>query len=140
MRVGSHTARVAVFFAGIAVIALVYLGFKLPFISRGTVTEGIVTRHYMHGINKSDFGNTFSAEIKFYAGEQLITFLGPEGQQMNKGEIIPVIYDPANPGEAFVYTFSGYWLHGLLWCIFPLILWVAVCFSAIEVRASKPEA
>lgn len=132
--VNSHIARIAIFFAGVALIAAVYLAFKLPFLAHAVQTEGIVTRNYIHGINKSDFGSTISAEIGFYAGDSVITFLGPEGQQMDKGEFVPVIYNPLNPQDAYIYTFSGYWLHGLLWCLLPLIFWIAACFSLVEVR------
>jgi hypothetical protein len=137
IRVKSHITRAAIFFAGIVLIAAVYLAFTLPFLTHSVQTEGIVTRNYVHGINKSDFGSTISAEISFYAGDSVITFLGPEGQQMDKGTFVPVLYDPLNPQDARIYTFSGYWLHGLLWCLLPLIFWIAACFSIVEVSRAN---
>lgn len=91
----------------------------------------------MHGINKSDFGSTISAEIQFYANDSLVTILGPEGQPMDVGLIVPILYQTEKPSDAVVYTFDGFWLHGLIWCILPTIFWVAISLSVIKVKSSE---
>lgn len=133
IRVSSHIARLAIFATGMLLIFGSYYIYKKQAFKGAIITEGVVTRNYMHGINKSDFGSTVSAEIKYYANDSLITFLGAEGQPMTVGELVPVIYMDNDRTNAKVYTFNGFWLTGLLWCLLPAIFWVAVCFSLIEV-------
>lgn len=137
MTVRSHAVRIGIFLAGMLLILGTYYAVKKYSVKDGIATEGIVARNFIHGINKSDFGSTMSAEIKFYAGDSLVTFLGPEGQPMNVREIVPVIYLDNDKTNAQIYTFSGFWLNGLLWCLLPSIFWLAVCFSAIEVGGRR---
>lgn len=134
MKVRSHAVRFGIFATGLLLIFGTFYLIKKISIRNGIVTEGIVTGNKVHGINKSDFGSTVSAEIKYFAGDSLVTFPGPEGQPMKVGEIVPVIYLDEEKTDAQIYTFSGFWLHGLLWCLLPAIFWVAVCFSVFEVE------
>ncbi len=107
---------------------------KIQFKIDALITEGIVSTNYMHGINKSDFGSTISSEIKFYANDSLVTILGPEGQPMEVGQIVPILYHPNSPNDAVIYTFDGFWLHGLIWCILPALFWVAISLSVVSVK------
>lgn len=122
------------FFAGLLLIVGTYSLFKLQSIRGAVITEGIVTGNRVHGINNSDFGSTVSAEIRYIVDDSIVTFPGPEGQPMKTGEIIPVIYHENDKLNAQIYTFDGFWLNGLLWCLLPAIFWLAVCFSVINVR------
>lgn len=130
--VPNNWIKTVIILAGFVVITLVYYGYKIRFVNNALFTEGIVTTHYKHGINKSDFGQTYSAEIKFYAQDSLITFLGPEGQLMKRGEIIPIMYNPNNPSEAYINTFDGYWYNGMIWCLLPAIFWLAISASLLK--------
>lgn len=127
--------RIAIFTAGILLIAGIFYLIRIQSIRGATFTEGIVTRNLIHGINQREFGSTMRAEIKYFAGDSIVTFPGPEGQIMQVGEIVPVVYHENDKVSAQVYTFDGFWLHGLIWCILPLILWVALCFSLVDVRS-----
>lgn len=138
IRVKSHIIRIVIFIAGLLLISGVYVGYKRSVVSGFEITEGIVTRNLVHGINQSDFGSTISAEIKYYVGDSLMTISGPEGQPMEVGSFLPIIYNPNKPEQAYVNTFDGYWLHGWIWCLLPAIFWIAACFSLIEVRSTKP--
>ncbi len=131
--VSNNLHKVAVFLIGLLVIFGTYYIIKIQSIRGALITEGIVTTNYMHGINKSDFGSTISAEIRFYVGDSLVTMLGPEGQPMDVGLIVPILYKANNPANAVVYTFDGFWLHGLIWCILPAIFWTAISLSVIKV-------
>ena len=122
---------------GLVVIFGTYYLIKIQYKKDAVFTEGIVTTNYMHGINKSNFGSTVSAEIRFYANDSMVTILGPEGQPMDVGLIVPILYHANNPGNAIVYTFNGFWLHGLIWCILPSIFWVAISLSVIGVKSSE---
>ncbi len=132
--VRNNLFKVAIFLFGLIVILVIFYFIKTQFKNGATITEGIVTKNYMHGINKSDFGSTISAEIQFYVGDSLVTMLGPEGQPMDVGLIVPVLYKSDNPTNAVIYTFDGFWLHGLIWCILPAIFWTAISLSVINVR------
>jgi hypothetical protein len=126
--------KAAIFLFGLMAIFGIFYFIKIQFKNGALITEGIVTKNYIHGINKSDFGRTISAEIQFYAGDSLFTMLGPEGQPMDVGLIVPVLYKADNPANAVIYTFDGFWLHGLIWCILPAIFWTAISLSVIKLR------
>lgn len=128
--------KTAIFLSGLLVIFGTYYIIKIQSIKDALITEGIVTTNYMHGINKSDFGNTISAEIQFYANDSVVTILGPEGQPMDVGLIVPILYQTEKPSDAVVYTFDGFWLHGLIWCILPTIFWVAISLSVVKVKGN----
>lgn len=132
--VKNNLIKTAIFLSGFLLIGLVYYLYKIQFINQAQKTEGVVTKNYIHGINKSDFGSTFSAEIRFIARDSIYTFLGPEGQLMKKGELVPVAYLANNPEEAVINTFDGYWLNGLIWCLLPAIFWLAISLSFIQVK------
>ncbi|MFN3445121.1 MAG: hypothetical protein ACK44D_05215 [Bacteroidia bacterium] len=132
--VKNNLYKAVIFLSGLLVIFGTYYIIKIQSIKGALITEGIVTTNYMHGINKSDFGSTISAEIQFYANDSLVTILGPEGQPMDVGLIVPVLYQTEMPGDAVVYTFDGFWLHGLIWCILPTIFWVAISLSVVKVK------
>ncbi|MCU0421742.1 MAG: hypothetical protein MUC81_02935 [Bacteroidia bacterium] len=125
-----------IFFAGLVIILGVFLCIKLWQMDDTSSTIGMVTENNVHGINQSDFGSTISAEIRFMVNEKFYAFRGPEGQPQKQGSIVPVRYKNNNPEIAWLDTFSGFWLHGLIWCILPGIFWTAISLSVIEVKAS----
>ena len=137
IKVKNNRYKAVIFFGGLVAIFGTYYLIKIHYKKGALITEGIVTTNYLHGINKSDFGSTVSAEIRFYANDSMVTILGPEGQSMDVGLIVPILYHADHPGNALVYTFEGFWLHGLIWCILPSIFWVAISLSVIGVRGSK---
>ena len=135
--VNNNRFKAGILLGGLLVIFGTYYLIKIQYKKGAVITEGIVTTNYMHGINKSDFGSTISAEIRFYAKDSLVTILGPEGQPMDVGLIVPILYHANNPGNAVVYTFDAFLLHGLIWCILPSIFWVAISLSVIGVKGSE---
>lgn len=137
IKVKNNFYKSVILLGGLVVIFGTYYLIKIQYKKDAVITEGIVTTNYMHGINKSNFGSTVSAEIRFYANDSMVTILGPEGQPMDVGLIVPILYHANNPGNAIVYTFNGFWLHGLIWCILPSIFWVAISLSVIGVKSSE---
>jgi hypothetical protein len=135
--VNNNLYKAVIFLGGLLVIFGTYYLIKMQYKKDAVITEGIVTTNYLHGINKSDFGSTVSAEIRFYANDSMVTILGPEGQPMDVGLIVPILYHADHPENAVVYTFDGFWLHGLIWCILPSIFWVAISLSIIGVKRSE---
>ncbi len=133
--VKNNKTKYFIFVSGFLLIAAVFLAVKLPFTFTAHKTTGVVYKNYIHGINKSDFGSTMSASIRFETADSIYTFLGPEGQPMREGESIPVMYDANNPHEAYLNTFAGYWLNDLLWCLLPSIFWLAFSLSFIQAKA-----
>lgn len=137
IKVKNNFYKSVILLGGLVVIFGTYYLIKIQYKKDAVITEGIVTTNYMHGINKSNFGSTVSAEIRFYANDSMVTILAPEGQPMDVGLIVPILYHANNPGNAIVYTFNGFWLHGLIWCILPSIFWVAISLSVIGVKSSE---
>jgi hypothetical protein len=137
IKVKNNFYKSMILLGGLVVIFGTYYLIKIQYKKDAVITEGIVTTNYMHGINKSNFGSTVSAEIRFYANDSMVTILGPEGQPMDVGLIVPILYHANNPGNAIVYTFNGFWLHGLIWCILPSIFWVAISLSVIGVKSNE---
>lgn len=135
IRVKNNKTKYFIFVSGLLLIAASYLAVKLPFILTAQKTTGVVYKNYIHGINKSDFGSTMSASIRFETADSIYTFLGPEGQPMQEGEVIPVMYNVNNPHEAYLNTFAGYWLNDLIWCLLPSIFWLAFSLSFIQTKA-----
>lgn len=128
------STKYLVFLSGWVLIGLIFFAIKFPFVYNAQKTTGIVHKNYVHGINKSDFGSTVSASVVFETTDSIYTFLGPEGQIMNEGELVPVMYDKQNPHVAYINTFDGYWLNDLIWCLLPAIFWLAISLSVIEVK------
>lgn len=128
------STKFIVFLSGFILIGVVFFALKFPFVYQSKKTNGIVHKNYIHGINKSDFGSTVSASVVFETADSIYTFLGPEGQIMQEGDVVPVMYNAQNPHQAYINTFDGYWLNDLIWCLLPAIFWLAISLSVIEVK------
>lgn len=88
-------------------------------------TEIIKSRRYNSEISRY-------AVIEFGFNGDTIQFGGEQNVDYELGEEVKVIYSNDNPEKAKVYSFAGFWLAPLLYCIIPIWLLAALVLSLLS--------
>jgi hypothetical protein len=115
--------RNKVFYIGLSVIALFLLLNRLEYYFKSDITSGQVIK-----IN-NPYGRYSAPVIRFSTEKYVVTFEGVKNMDLKRGEQVKVIYNIKNPEEAEVYSFVGFVLTPLLYCIVPVILLFSAVFS-----------
>ncbi len=90
-------------------------------------TSGII-REYIMKKNKGRRARvSYYPIVDFKTGDSLYAFYGSANlhDTYYDGSTVPVIYNPQNPNEAFVYTFLGFWGNSFL-IVFPLFVVISM--------------
>ena len=72
--------------------------------------------------------------IRFEDSNNVYTFFGRKELigTLNLGDSVPVIFDSKDDGEAFVYTFSGFWIRHIGYLIpFTIAITLFFCLDVI---------
>jgi hypothetical protein len=118
--------RNKVFFIGLGIIFIFLLLNRIDYIIGSTTTTGKV-QYVRHWTSRS---SRYTAPvIEFQTEDYEIKFQGETNMPLHAGETVNVIYKIKDPTNAEVYSFIGFWLSPLLYCILPLIFLVAITFS-----------
>ena len=67
--------------------------------------------------------------VQFVKGNKVVTFQGETNTSYHKGQSVTVIYNKENINTAKIYSFTGFWLTPLLFCLLPFLLLTAIVFS-----------
>lgn len=118
--------RNKVFFIGLGIIFVFLLLNRIDYIFGSTTTVGKVVSVKKWKYRSSRFT---APMVKFQTETHEITFQGETNMNLQNGETVDVIYKINNPTNAEIYSFVGFWLSPLLYCILPLIFLVAITFS-----------
>jgi len=120
--------RNTIFFIGLCLI-LVYVAVnRLNFIRLGNFTNGKV-----YNIVKTS-GNHTSPVIEFSTDSLIVKFHSETDEDLEPGQQVEVIYQRSDPRNAKVYSFIGFWLSPLLYCILPVIVLAAAVYSFLSKR------
>lgn len=118
--------RNKLFLIGLGIIFVFLLLNRIDYIFGSATTVGKV----IYVKNWTYRSSRFTAPmVQFQTETQEITFQGETNMNLKNGETVDVIYKTNNPTNAEVYSFVGFWLSPLLYCILPLIFLVAIIFS-----------
>lgn len=116
---------------GIFMILLYVFLYRVKFIRNSELTRGIVVdKKIIWGLRSG--GRQVAPIIAFYYDEYQYRFPAELNLNLEKGDIVDVIFNLDDPTDAMVYSFNGFWLAPLLYAIFPFILYVAAIFSFIK--------
>ena len=83
----------------------------------GTVTEFTMI---VHEDFTGDREIQYVSEIQFKSEDKILKVYGPSGYEYNTGRSIRLIYNPADPSEYCLLTFSGFYLNNYV--ILPIVL------------------
>jgi hypothetical protein len=119
------------YLCGIGII-LFYLALnRLSEVANSNFVKGWVVNEIKWG--NGTLGETegfFTAPVvQFVKGQKVITFQGETNTSYHKGQSVTVIYKKENVTSAKIYSFTGFWLAPLLYCLLPLLLLTALVFS-----------
>jgi hypothetical protein len=134
--------RTKIFVIGLVIIGLVLIFNRVDYIFGSDVTTGEVVQTKMYSSQKfhangysynTYSSNDFSAPIiEFLVANKSITFEGTSNMDVETGDKVQVIYKISDPTKAQVYSFVGFWLTPLLYCIVPMMLLIAIVFSFLS--------
>jgi hypothetical protein len=117
--------RSQAFLLGFFIIFSFYAVDKLVFLFKAHTTTGVIA-----GNQNGRRVNT--VRIDFETEDYKIQFALKQTLDYRVGDKVPVIYDPSQPTKAYLFTFVGFWMPGLLWMILPLFLWASISLSFID--------
>lgn len=124
--------RITLFLLGLVVIMICYFARQLTFIASAEITEGTVIN-----VTNSDsisLENTALSYpmVEFNANGNIQLFRAESNMNVTKGDKVKVIYQANEPSDAYIYSFTGFWLRNILWFIIPLVLWAAFSLSYLN--------
>lgn len=111
---------------------LIFLGPKLYYVLAYKRTTGEIMSHKtVRYTSKHGRRSANLPRIVFKAGENEITFYAPDFSYEVYGDAgtVPVLYNPDNPQDAFVYGFMGLWGSTLVYLGPIWVIWTICIFS-----------
>ncbi len=118
--------RNKLFLIGVGIVFLYLLLNRVDYIFGSNTTKGEVVRIRSWTGRRSSYTAPI---VKFSTETDNITFQGTTNMDATVGEMVDVIYKVDDPTNAEIYSFIGFWLSPLIYCILPLILLTAAAFS-----------
>ena len=119
------------YISGICIILFYLLLNRWTLVNASSFTKGWVVNEIKWG--NGTMGETegfFTAPlVQFIKKNKVITFQGETNTSYHKGQSVTVIYDKNNVNTAKIYSFTGFWLAPLLYCLLPFLLLTALVFS-----------
>lgn len=117
--------RKNIFFIGLALTFVYLILNRLDYIFASQTTIGQVVEIQYEG--------GFSVPIiNFSPSDTSVSFKGVANMNLGLGDIVSVVYKTNDPSNAEIYTFTGFWLTPLLYCLIPLMLLMAIVFSFLS--------
>jgi len=111
------------------IIVFAYLALnRMDRIRKSSITSGKVSGLEIRK-SKWNHGEDRAAIIQFMNNGDTIFFVAEQNVKYELGEDVKVIYDNDNPEKSKVYSFAGFWLAPILYCIIPLWLLSALILS-----------
>ena len=98
---------------------------------RTKVTATVINVKSIHSTGPNGSSHTYSPTIQFKTAKGLVTATPAfSSSQFNfdKGDKIPVVYDPADPQDFQIITFMAFWSWPVIGMLVGLgIIWIARC-------------
>lgn len=109
---------------------------RLLLVLNGNTAKGeVVSFVGVEGYESRHNTSTYIAPcIAFYNGKQQIVFVGESNLDLDRSEMVPVIYSKTNPERAFIYTFFGFWFLPIIYALLPIIVIVAIPLSFLKYK------
>lgn len=123
--------RIHILFIGLGIIVLYLFLNRFDFIWGSSTTTGKVIG-FEKWVARTGRISFRAPIIQFSTDNEQLTFQGETDMDIKLGETVEVIYKPSNPTNAEVYTFAGFWLSPIIYCLIPLIILIAAAFSFLK--------
>ena len=102
------------------IILAYYFINRISYLYKAEFTNGIVVPVFkLPDWKNSTIG---SPVIAYSFADSLIKFEGTQYLKYNEGDTVPVVFNPDEPEDAYIFTFMGFWYSGLIWCLWPLMI------------------
>lgn len=118
--------RLSFCWIGLGIIILYIFLNRFNFIWGSSITEGRVDAFRIIISATNSYNEPV---IKFFVDSKEITFTDDNNLDLELGQNVTVIYKKDNPGNARVYSFTGFWLNSIIWALIPTIIFLAAIFS-----------
>src|SRR5437016_12470072 len=112
--------RTKFFLALFFILIIPLLANKIFWLIHSQKTEGIYA--FKGGGNALDQIRQSFSVIYFKHGRDTVWFNGPGFLNLQRGTIVPIRYQPANPSNAMVDTFFSIWTSTLIYGGIPLLI------------------
>lgn len=84
------------------------------------------------GVRGSSTTSDVYAIIQLQVEGKKYQFQAVENLGLQRDEVVPVIYDPGNPNDAYLYSFIGFWYMKILVFVFIGGIWGVFSYSYLE--------
>jgi hypothetical protein len=112
------------------VLFLIFIGpsiaYKVIWIATAQRTNG---RVLFRGRSIETQGTSDHSVIKYKADRDSLIFNTSDDLEMDKGEIVAVLYQKGDPASACVNNFAGLWLGTAVYMLFPFLIIVVLYFT-----------
>lgn len=105
------------YWIGISILSVYYCLNKLEFIRHAGFARG-------HAI--------FEDQVVFKIDSEIIAFAAVKNVEYRRGEELSIIYSKANPQQAYVFGFLGFWYEGLIFTVIPIAVWSAYVLAFVD--------
>jgi len=125
-------------------VILPYVGTKLIWISKAKKAKGVVA--FTGKDISTQMEHSYSVIMFSVTGRDTVFFNSGDNEISEPGTIVPVLYQPSAPKDAYIDGFMGLWLDVTIYCIIMFVL-VGIIFlhphivpyrSSIKLQARKP--
>lgn len=121
------------YFIGLFIIFGFYLLNRVNFINKSDFAVGTVLVDKEMELSFTQQNDVSDEKvIEFSVNNKLYSFFSNDFEKINDKDTYRVIYDKKNPHNAYVFSFLGFWLSGLLYCLLPIMVWSAFVYSYIS--------
>ena len=124
--------RSNLFIACITVILLFLAVNRLNNILKSEITEGVVIGHKIWENKTFPEDTEISPIVSYKVDDEIYDFTAQRNLKYETGQSIKVIFRKKHPENAYIYSFSGFWLSPILYCLIPIILLSALIFTLIS--------
>lgn len=133
-------SRKHIFLSGIVIILLFITINRISMMAGSATAAGKVVsiktgsyqRSYVYNGGYHSAGSYSAPVIQFETDNSTITFTGERNVELEYGAPVTVIYKKANPTDAWVYSFSGFWMAPLIYGLIPLLVLAAAVYSFLS--------
>jgi hypothetical protein len=111
-------------------------------LSSGIKTKGKVGLYEPY-FREDIFGHrepAWASRVEFLAGDSLVAFHGPVGEEMESGREVTIYYQPDHPEKHCIMTFGGLYLGGYSSLVLGLIIvWASFYLSFNHYRKKSKQ-
>ncbi len=121
--------RIRIMFIGLLIISTFLIINRMVIINECEFTKGTVKKIVVNHSPGNGAISSITPLIDFIYKGQTITFEATANINLEMGENVDVIYKKDNPANAEVFSFVGFWLIPIIYCLLPILFLLTATYS-----------